>query len=99
MQTIKFEGVFVEEQTHFMCRADGGVFRAPKNDVQIVDGSVHIRVGATVEFVRSPIGDGETGRGQREAGADASTACVGGVEICCSTGAVVGACTGIRPCP
>jgi hypothetical protein len=98
METVRFQGVFVEEQTHVMCRADGGVFRAPKKDVEVVDGAAHVRVGATVEFVRSPIGE-ETGRGQREAGADASTACLGGVEISCSTGTVIGACTGIRPCP
>ena len=99
MQTVRFQGIFVEEQTHFMCRADGGVFRAPKKDIEIIDGAAHVRIGATVEFVRSPIADGETGRGQRTAGADYTTACVGGVEISCATGTVIGACTGIRPCP
>ena len=81
-----------------MCRADGGVFRAPKKDVDVIDGAAHIRVGAIVEFVRSPIAADTTGRGQRRAGADSSTACVGSVEIACDTGIVVGACTGVRPC-
>lgn len=98
MQTVRFEGIFVEEQTHFMCRADGGVFRAAKKDVEVVDGAAYVRIGATLEFVRSPIGE-ESARGQREAGAGDSSACVGGVEISCSAGTVLGACTGVRACP
>ncbi len=59
---VRFEGIHVPEQTHYMCRADGGVFRAPMDDVEISDGFAFIRVGAAVEFVRSPIVDGGEGR-------------------------------------
>ncbi len=99
MQNVKFEGIFVEEQTHVMCRADGGVIRVPKKDIQVIDGAAHIRIGTIVEFTRSPISEDMTGRGQRQAGADESTACIGNVEIVCSTGVVIGACTDVRPCP
>jgi hypothetical protein len=98
MESVRFEGIVVEEQTHYMCRADGGVIRVPKKDIQIVDGSAHLRKGAIVEFVRSPIGE-VTGRGQQEAGASPETsACLGGVEIACASGTVLGSCTGISPC-
>jgi hypothetical protein len=30
MERVRFVGIFVEEQTHVMCWADGGVFRAPE---------------------------------------------------------------------
>jgi len=99
METVRFQGIYVEEQTHFMCRADGGVIRVPKADVQIADEAAYLRKGAVVEFVRSPIAE-ETGRGQQEAGAAPGTsACIGGVEIACASGTVLGSCTGVRPCP
>jgi len=99
MDMVKFEGIFAEEQTHFMCRADGGVFRAPKGDVEIIDGAAHIRIGATVELVRSPIAEDTSGATQREGASDSSTACIGSVELSCATGAVIGKCSGIRSCP
>src|ERR1700758_2312278 len=99
METVRFQGVFVEEQTHYMCRADGGVIRVAKNDIRIVDGSAHIRKGATVELVRSPIAE-DAGRGRQAAGAPSGTsACVGTVEIACADGLVLGSCAGVRPCP
>ncbi len=98
MESVVFQGIFVEEQTHYMCRADGGVIRVPKNDIKIVDGSAHLRRGAVVEFVRGPIG-AETGRGQQAGASPETSACIGGVEIACASGTVLGSCMGIRPCP
>jgi hypothetical protein len=95
---VKFEGIFTAEQTHYMCRAEGGVFRAPTADVEVSAGSAYIRIGAVVELVRSPIGEDNAGREQAVAG-NRATACIGHVEISCETGAVVGACTGIWACP
>jgi hypothetical protein len=95
---VKFEGIFVEEQTHFMCRAEGGVFRAPLTDVELLNGSAYIRVGALVELVRSPIGEADAGREQPVRSGEA-TACIGQVEISCETGTVVGACSGSWACP
>ena len=95
---VKFEGIFVAEQTHFMCRSEGGVFRAPIADVEILNGSAFIRIGARVELVRSPISEDDAGRDQ-PARSDAATACIGQVEISCETGTVLGACSGIWACP
>ncbi|MDB5396913.1 MAG: hypothetical protein JWM91_4419 [Rhodospirillales bacterium] len=99
IDSVRFEGVFVAEQTHYMCRAEGGVFRAPMVDVTISDGSAYIRVGAIVELVRNPITDDSEGRKQVWPKGDSATACIGRVEISCETGTVVGACDGIWACP
>jgi hypothetical protein len=96
---VKFEGIFVAEQTHYMCRADGGVFRTPMDDVEISDGSAFIRIGAIVEFVRSPITENNEGREQTRTDSATATACIGRVEISCDTGTVVGACDGTWACP
>jgi len=96
---VKFEGIFVAEQTHYMCRAEGGVFRAPRDDVEISDGAAFIRIGAVVELVRSPIPDGNEGQEQTRAGTDSASACIGGVEISCDTGTVIGECAGVWACP
>ena len=77
---VKFEGIFVAEQTHFMCRAEGGVFRAPLADVELLNVSAFNRVGALVELVRSPIGEADAGREQPVRSGEA-TACIGHVEI------------------